>query len=213
MQSISLRQKQILDYIIDFIRKRGYAPSVRDIASGCDISSSSLAQYHLKVLERQGYIHRDPEISRSIALVKSELSANSIPLLGTIAAGQPIPVPSSDTWISAPEELLELPEYVTGRLDRVYGLRVQGTSMIDALVDDGDIVILQAASSAEDGEMVAAWLKNRREVTLKKLYRESGRIRLQPANQTMAPIYVDPDEIEVQGRVIAVLRKYHQQLP
>ena len=213
MEPISLKQKRILDYIIEFTRGRGYPPSVRDIASGCDISSSSLAQYHLKVLQRHGYIHRDPEISRSIALVKSERPANSIPLLGTIAAGQPIPVPSSDTWISAPEELLELPGYVTGLLDRVYGLRVQGTSMIDALVDDGDIVILQAASTAEDGEMVAVWLKNRREVTLKKLYRESERIRLQPANQTMAPIYVDPDEIEVQGRVIAVLRKYHQQSP
>ena len=212
MEPISLRQKRILGYITDFTRARGYAPSVRDIANGCDISSSSLAQYHLNVLERQGYIHRDPEISRSIALVKNKLSVNSIPLLGTIAAGQPIPVPSPDTWVSTPEEFLELPGYVTGLLDGVYGLRVQGTSMIDALVDDGDIVILQATSTAEDGEMVAVWLKNRQEVTLKKLYRESERIRLQPANEAMAPIYVDPDEIELQGRVIAVLRKYHQQL-
>jgi repressor LexA len=212
MEPISPKQKRILDYIIEFTRARGYAPSVRDVADGCDISSSSLAQYHLKVLERQGYIHRDPEISRSIALVKNKLSTNSIPLVGTIAAGHPIPVPSPDTWVSAPEELLELPGYVTGLLDKVYGLRVQGTSMIDALVDDGDIVILQAASTAEDGEMVAVWLKSRQEVTLKKLYREPERIRLQPANEAMAPIYVDPDEIEVQGRVIAVLRKYHQHL-
>ena len=93
---------------------------------------------------------------------------------------------------------------------RAYALRVKGTSMIDAFVDDGDIVVLEATRTADDGEMVAAWLTERQEATLKKLYREPGRIRLQPANRSMTPIYADPDQIEVQGRVIGVLRKYSQ---
>jgi len=130
-----------------------------------------------------------------------------VPLLGTIAAGEPIPVPCSDTWTAVPEERIEVPAGLLRGKENVYALRVKGTSMIDALVDDGDVVILEQASGTEDGQMVAAWLTDREETTLKRLYREPGRIRLQPANQAMAPIYVSPDGIEVQGRVIAVLRR------
>ncbi len=207
MEAISARQEQILEFIGKFIEDRGYPPSVRDIAGGCDISSSSLAQYHLNALEQQGYIRRERDISRSIALVKKRLSSQAIPLLGTIAAGEPIPVPSADTWVTPAEETLEVPEYLTSRSERLYGLRVKGTSMIDALVDDGDIVILQAASTAEDGDMVAVWLRDRQEVTLKKLYHEPGRICLRPANRLMKPIYCRPENVEVQGKVVAVLRK------
>ena len=130
-----------------------------------------------------------------------------VPLLGTIAAGQPIPVPAADAWVSAPEEILELPSYLSSAMEKTYALRVKGNSMVDALIGDGDIVLMQQANTAEDGEMIAAWLKGEGEVTLKKIYREPGRIRLQPANEQMAPIYVDPDDIEIQGRVVGVIRK------
>jgi len=207
MEAISPRRKQILEFISDFIARRGYAPSVRDIAEACHISSSSVTQYHLNVLQKRGYIQRDQEVSRSITLLREGLTTHSIPLLGTIAAGEPIPVPSADTWASPPEEVLELPPSFTGHREGLFALRVKGTSMIDALIDDGDIVLMLAASTAGDGEMVAVWLKDKQEVTLKKLYREPGRIRLQPANTLMQPIYCEPKDIEIQGKVIAVLRK------
>lgn len=212
MESISPRQKRVLDFIIEFNRTKGYSPSVRDVANGCNIGSSSLAQYHLNVLERQGYIHRDPEVSRSIALAKNRLQAYSVPLLGTIAAGQPIPVPTENTWHAVPEEMIEVPAGMMPGNIQAFALRVQGRSMVDALVDDGDIVVLEAIQVAEDGQMVAAWLIEEERATLKKLYREPSRIRLQPANPSMEPIYVNPDNLQVQGRVIAVLRKYDSEL-
>lgn len=207
MSTLSPKRKQILDFITNFIRQRGYAPSVRDVAEGCGISSSSVAQYHLNVLEREGCIRRDREVSRSIGLVKKATYFTVVPLLGTIAAGRPIPVPTEDTWVTTPEETIELPPELTRGLEKLYALRVKGTSMIDALIDDGDIVLMQQASTAEDGEMATVWLKDEQEVTLKKVYREPGRIRLQPANRLMKPIYCHPGNVEIQGRVVGVLRK------
>jgi repressor LexA len=207
MESISEKQRQILNFVADFTGERGYPPSVRDIVRGCDISSTSVAQYHINVLRQRGYIRRDPDVSRSIALVSDRASFQSVPLLGTIAAGKPIPVSTPDTWVSTPEETLEVPEYLTDHRRRLYGLRVKGTSMIDALINDGDIVIMQAADTVEDGETAAVWLKDKEEVTLKKLYHEQGRIRLQPANSLMEPIYAEPENVEIQGKVVAVLRK------
>jgi repressor LexA len=207
MTSLSPRRKQILDFIASFIQEKDYAPAVRDITKGCGISSSSVTQYHLNVLEREGYIHRDPEVSRSIGLLKRKIGITTAPLLGTIAAGEPIPVLSADTWVITPEESLEVPRELTRGLDRVYALRVKGRSMIDALIDDGDIVLMQQASTAEDGEMVALWLKDQQEVTLKRIYREQGRIRLQPANRQMKPSYQEPENVEIQGKVIGIIRK------
>lgn len=206
MKTPSPKRRQILDFITRFIRERDYAPSVRDVAEGCGISSSSVAQYHLNILETEGYIHRDREVSRSIGLVKKDPSVTAVPVLGAIAAGEPIPVPSADTWTTVPEESLELPLNLTRGLDRLYALRVRGTSMIDALIDDGDIVLMQSSNTAEDGEMVAVWLKDKQEVTLKKLYREPGRICLRPANKLMEPIYCPPENVEIQGKVVGVLR-------
>ncbi len=208
MPRVSDTRSRILDFIGSFLDERGYAPTVRDIARGCNISTPSVVQYHLNMLEEQGLIRRDPEVFRSIQLVGKRREAIwHVPLLGTIAAGQPIPVPAPDSWTATPEETLQL----TGELTRdgkdVYALRVKGTSLIDALVDDGDIVLIQPASTVEEGEMAAVWLKTQQEVTLKKLYREKGRVRLQPANREMRPMYFSPEEIEIQGRVIAVLRK------
>jgi repressor LexA len=207
MKELSAKQKQILNFITRFIQERDYPPSVRDIAKGCGISSSSVAQYYLDVLERKGYIRRDREVSRGIALVKSPADFVTVPVLGTISAGQPIPVPSADTWVTTPEDTLRLPQELTRDLDRVYALRVKGISMIDALIDDGDIVLMQQANTADNGEMVAVWLKDEQEVTLKRIYFEPGRICLKPANRLMEPIYQRPDNVEIQGKVIGVIRQ------
>ncbi|MDO9579770.1 MAG: transcriptional repressor LexA, partial [Bacteroidales bacterium] len=176
-----------------FLDKKGYAPTVRDIVRGCNISTPSVVQHHLNTLERQGYIHRDPEVFRSIQLVERKREVITlVPLLGTIAAGKPIPVPTSDTWTTIPEETLRLTGEVTQSRKDVYGLKVKGISMIDALVDDGDIVLMQQTSTVEDGEVAAVWLKIEQEVTLKKVYHEANLIRLQPANRQMEPMYFRP---------------------
>jgi len=198
-------RERILEYIRHFFDRRGYAPTVRDIMKGCHISSTSLVQYHLNILEKEGQIRRDPEVFRSIQLVKKDIV--EVPLLGAIAAGEPIPVPNSDTWVNSPEEMLRITADMVGNKRNIYALKVKGTSMLDALINDGDIVIMEVEQTAEDGEMAAVWLKNEQEVTLKKIYRESGRIRLQPANSEMKSIYTRPENIEVQGKVVAVLRK------
>ncbi|MFO7773586.1 MAG: transcriptional repressor LexA [Dehalococcoidia bacterium] len=207
-------RERILEYIRRFFGERGYAPTIRDILRGCNISSTSLVQYHLNVLEKEGQIRRDPEVFRSIQLVGKEEDKGKdsflVPLLGTIAAGEPIPVVDSGTWSNRAEETLRLTMDVVGKKSDIYALQVKGTSMLDALINDGDIVIMEVARTAEDGEMAAVWLKNEQEVTLKKVYREPGRIRLQPANSEMKPLYTRPENVEVQGKVVAVLRRLDQ---
>ena len=203
---------RIVEFIRNFMEQKGYAPTMGEIQTALGLSSKSVVDYHLKVLEKEGIITREPDIARGIQVSGVGKRARAVPLLGTIAAGEPIPVPTEDTWHSVAHETVEVPADVLPMRVQAYALRVKGTSMIDALVDDGDIVVLEATRTAEDGEMVAAWLTERQEATLKKLYREQGRIRLQPANRSMAPIYVDPDKVRVQGRVIAVLRKYSVEL-
>lgn len=201
-------RETILKFIQDFIDERGYSPTVRDIVKGCSLSSTAVVQHHLNVLEREGRIRRDPEVVRSIQLMEREIV--EVPLLGTIAAGKPIPVPDSDSWISTPEEVLKLTPDVVGGKSNIYALRVKGTSMLDALISDGDIVIMESAQTAENGDMVAIWLKAEQEATVKRIYREKGRIRLQPANEQMEPIYVNPKNVEVQGKVVAVLRRLNR---
>jgi repressor LexA len=206
-KGLSNKQQSILDFVRKFIRDKDYPPSIRDIQIGCNISSTSVVDYNLKALERQGYIRRDREVSRAIELLDGSgrrPSTVPVPIIGTIAAGQPIPVPSADTWSNVDyEHVVEVAPELTGNREHVYALQVKGTSMIDALVNDGDIVIMEATTSANDGDMVAAWLKREGEATLKKIYTEDGRIRLQPANTTMKPIYTEPENVEVQGRVLA----------
>ncbi|MFC2051281.1 transcriptional repressor LexA [Chloroflexota bacterium] len=206
--SVSDKRTRIMKFIKEFIDDRGYAPTIAEIQSGCEISSKSVVEYHLKALEREGRIKRDAELSRAIEITGMGKRALTIPLLGEIAAGQPIPIPTEDTWHMVVQETVEVPAEMLPTGVQAYALRVKGTSMIDALVGDRDIVILEVINTADDGDMVVAWLTERQEATLKKLYREPGRIRLQPANQGMAPIYVDSDKVEIQGRVIAVLRRY-----
>ena len=129
-----------------------------------------------------------------------------IPVLGTIAAGQPIPVPSSERWGNDAEDTVAVTEDMIRGRSNVFALRVKGTSMVEDLIDDGDIVFLEPARSANDGDKVAVWLKDRGEVTLKRIYHEGARVRLQPANSTMQPIYTTPENVEIQGRFISSLR-------
>ncbi len=201
-KSLSAKQQAILTYIREFISQHDYPPSIRDIQDGCHISSTSVVDYNLKALERQGHIRRDREVSRAIELV-GRVRMRSVPVVGQIAAGLPIPVPGSDTWAAQEfEEAIEVTDQMTRGKENVFALRVKGTSMIDALVNDGDLILMEPASAWNDGDMVAVWLKDREETTLKKIYREDGRVRLQPANAAMDPIYADPDDVEVQGKVL-----------
>jgi repressor LexA len=187
---------------------KGYPPTIRDIAAGCGISSTSVVAYNLNKLEQAGYIRRHSDISRGIKFLTPQKKGGKlvyIPIVGVIAAGEPIPVP--DTGNIAPNEGLEVSkELVRGKQD-IYALRVKGDSMLDALIGDGDIVLMDYVGSAENGDMVAVWLKEEQEVTLKRFFAEPNRIRLEPANRQMKPIYTTPDNVEIQGRVVAVIRR------
>lgn len=204
---LSDKRQQILDFIKYYITEKGYSPSIREIAKKCQISSPSMAQYHLKILEQDGYIRRDPSIPRSIRPLEFGEGHVSVPLLGTIAAGEPIDVPSSDSWNNVALEMIEVPVTMVERIDNIFALKVKGTSMIDALVDDGDIIVLQKSEEAHDGDMVAVWLVGQAETTLKRIYYDSKKIKLQPANKQMKPLYFEPENVRVQGRVIGVMRK------
>jgi repressor LexA len=210
-KKLSAKQKRIVDFIREFLADKGYPPTVRDIVQGCNISSTSVAAYNLEMLRRLGYIRRHPEISRGIELVGKALAPRHIvqvPVIGRIAAGKLIPVPAPDVWDTvASSETIGVTEELTQGKEGVYALKVKGASMVDALINDGDIVLMQYANAVENGEMAAVWLKAEKEATLKKFYAEHGRIRLQPANEQMKPIYAAPSNVEIQGKVIAVIRQ------
>jgi len=209
-RDLSPKQQSILRFIRQFIEEHDYPPSIRQIQDGCGISSTSVVDYNLKKLEGAGYIRRDREVSRAIELLERggrRPRTVAVPIIGQIAAGQPIPVPTADTWSNLDyDEAIEVTRDMVGGRPNVYGLRVKGTSMIDALVNDGDIVLMETSHTADNGDMVAVWLKREQEATLKRFYHEGSRIRLQPANQTMAPIYTDPANVEVQGKVLGAIR-------
>ena len=226
--ALSDKQRKIIEFIGEFIRRHSYPPSVREVLKGGGISSTSVVAYNLNLLERQGYIARDKEISRGIRLLKGvdgqpvatparafapapaavRQDTLRIPVLGRIAAGKPIPIPSSDFSLTG-NKVIELTRDIIREQEGLYALEVRGNSMVDALVNDRDIVVLKHQQDANNGEMVAVWLKDKEETTLKRFYyeRNKKRVRLQPANPTMEPIYVDPANVEIQGKVVAVLRQ------
>jgi len=210
-EKLSSKQQSIVGFIQRFWWDNNFPPSVRDIVAGCGLSSTSVADYNLKILERKGYIRRRREVSRGIELPAGAYARGRrllIPVIGTIAAGEPIPVPDNDSWdITATADTIEVTRDLTRGREGVYALKVKGTSMTDALINDGDVVLMQYASAVENGEMAAVWLKAEREATLKKFYAEGGHIRHQPANSRMKAIYAAPDNVEVQGKVIAVIRQ------
>lgn len=212
LKKLSARQERMLEFIRSFMRDHQFPPSVREIQQACSISSTSVVDYNLHILQREGYIRRSPEISRGIELVGAEFgrfashpAAIPVRVLGTIAAGEPL-LTFPEAIEAETVETLDLPTSMAPDPARVYALRVKGLSMIDALIDDGDVVVLEQAAEVRDGDMVAAWLVNEGEATLKRIYREGTRVRLQPANAQMAPIYVDASDVEVHGRVVGVIR-------
>ncbi len=208
-RELTAKQRRILEFIRQFIAEHGYPPSIRQIQEGCGLSSTSVVDYNLRALEQMGYIRRDREVSRAIELLMpgGRRRVVPVPVVGTIAAGRPIPVPEEGEWSAPWEEVLELPEGLIGGKEGLFAVRVKGESMVDALIFEGDIVVLERPPEVRDGDLVAVWLKGEGEVTLKKIYREGERVRLQPANRAMEPIYTSADNVEVQGRVVMVIRR------
>jgi len=216
------RHKKILKFLEQFQTENGYPPSIREIGENTNISSTSVVNYYLNQLEEMKFIERESNVSRGIRLVRnleghllkaaqSLSDMFTVPVIGRIVAGEPVPVPSSDfnyfdseTGIDIARSLLPPKE----KTEDLFALEVQGDSMIDAMVNDGDIVVMRPITQANNGEMVAVWLADRDETTLKYFFLENGRVRLQPANPLMNPIIIDdPAHVQVQGKVVLVIRR------
>ena len=207
------RRRRILDFLQEFYFENGIPPTVRDIQQACEISSTSVVDYNLRQLEEAGYLNRRKEVARGIELLDRDgepvSSAPRVQVVGSIAAGQPIPAFSSEGVASSEEfDTVEVSPDLPRRHGKLFALTVKGTSMVDALIDDGDVVVIKPAQDASNGEMVVAWLKDEAEATLKKFYREGPQVRLQPANSAMSPIYCAAENVEVRGKVVTVLRKF-----
>ncbi|MFN2305132.1 MAG: transcriptional repressor LexA [Anaerolineales bacterium] len=216
------RHKKILKFLEKFQGENGFPPSIREIGENTNISSTSVVNYYLNQLEEMHYIERESNVSRGIRLMRT-FEGNlvkaaqkiadmfTVPVVGRIVAGEPVPIPQSDfnyydreTSIDLARSLLPPRE----KTEDLFALEVQGDSMIDAMVNDGDIVIMRPVTQAQNGEMVAVWLSDQEETTLKYFYLEDGRVRLQPANPAMKPIIIDdPAQVRVQGKVVLVIRR------
>jgi repressor LexA len=208
MRSLSARQQQMVQFIREFVHRHGYPPSIRDIATAVGISSTSVVDYNLRVLEREGYLRRTRDVSRGLELLAEvgeprPARVVEVPVIGRIAAGAPIEAMSDRTET--------LPLGVDLATEDCYALQVRGKSMIEDLIDDGDLVIIRPQETANNGDIVVALLLDgdapEGVATLKRFYRERDRVRLQPANSEMQPIYVDPQSLRLQGKVVAVVRQ------
>jgi repressor LexA len=210
------RHQKILDFLSEYQRENKYPPSIREIGEKTGISSTSVVNYYLDQLEKKGMIERDRKISRGVRLAGFNGSADimlRIPVLGPIAAGLPLPELDPNVSFMSDNEANAvdiarslLPTKEKG--DNLFALEVKGDSMIDAMINDGDIVVMKPATEARNGEMVAVWLPRDNEATLKYFFKEKDRYRLQPANPTMKPIYVKKsDPLEIKGKVVMVIRR------
>jgi repressor LexA len=227
-KGLSDKHIKILDLLQKYAEKEGYPPSIREIGEQTGISSTSVVNYYLEQLEKWGFIERDRRISRGLRVVPEKLASLGdvlqhaaevvsdlmrIPVIGRIGASLPLPTPASDFNYYDAESGVEVARSMlpVKKVDGLYALEVQGDSMIDAMVNDGDIVILRKVdnnSDAKNGEMVAVWLPDRDETTLKYFYKEKDGYRLQPANPTMKPILIKKDvRLEIKGKVVMVIRK------
>ena len=229
-EGLSDRHRRIMEFLTAFQEQNGYSPSIRQIGDHITVKSTSLVDYYLNQLEQMNYITREGRVSRSIRVVKplyagvgtkvggamrkvaSSISdLIQIPIMGRIVASAPIPMPTSDLAYFDSESSVEMARSMLPARDKpseLFALEVQGESMIDAMINDGDIVIMKPAMEASNGDMVAVWLDDRDETTLKYFFKENDRIRLQPANPTMGPIYVDnPASLRIMGKVVMVIRQ------
>src|SRR5215207_904374 len=204
MRKLSDRQQAILEFVEEYTTDHGYPPSIREIGQAVGISSTSVVDYNLRALERGGMILRDREVSRGLRTVGQPSASRPlmarIPIVGRIAAGEPIEA------LEQHDDYLELGAGTVP--DGCYALQVKGKSMIEDLIDDGDLVIIRPQESADNGEIVVALLMDQAAsgegvATLKRLYRERDKVRLQPANAAMLPIYVEPEHLRVQGKVVS----------
>lgn len=228
MSALSSRQQNILKFIISFFDRNKYPPTIREIGEQVGISSTSVVNYNLAKLEEMSLVTRHREVSRGLSLNWGKLNELGfrepsvepvdraglfsgrrvrVPLLGTIAAGEPIGAEPYST--TDPESWIDLAEGLTGSGENLFALRVKGNSMIDASVLDGDIVILRKEDTANDGDMVAAWIEGDEETTLKYFYRQGRDIRLQPANSDYHPIIRPSEKVRINGKVVSVIRVYH----
>ena len=197
---ITRRQKEILDYLKNFLDQQGYSPTLEEIAHHFSLASLNGVYKHLKALEERGFIRRLTNQARSIQLVDRESSSSAVlPLLGYVTAGQPVEAIVNVEQIAVPES------FQTRGTN--YVLQVQGESMIEEHIQDGDYVIIEQRPEARNGEMVVALLDGEK-TTLKKFYREHDKIRLQPANPALEPIWTTEDRVQIQGIVVGIMRKY-----
>ena len=200
---LTKKQREILDFLTQYGDANGYAPSFEEIAERFGYTSLATVHEHLSNLERKGYIKRSYNESRAIEILPSEAFPRSVelPVLGAVAAGLPIEAFEATETIAVPEDFVRRP-------GGHYVLRVRGNSMIEDQITDGDMVVVHDRPAADNGEMVIAMVEESG-ATVKRYYRErDGRVRLQPANASMAPIYVQQDQVRVQGIVVGVLRRY-----
>jgi repressor LexA len=207
-KELSKRQKRILEFIREYLDEHRFPPTIREIGQTVGISSTSVVKYNLDALERRGYIERDREISRGLRLVAEQIGEIiQVPLLGRIAAGEPIPVPEADFSPFGHDTTVELTRDIVKDAKNTYALEVQGDSMIDALINDGDIVLMQHQERVENGELAAVWVQSQEETTLKRFYLEGNRVRLQPANPTMEAMFYPARDVRVMGKVLCVIRQ------
>ena len=214
------RHQRILDFLEEYQRANKYPPSIREIGEKTGITSTSVVNYYLDQLEKRGMIERDRKISRGVRLAKASASLDTfrVPILGPIAAGLPLPEldPSVSYMTDSEANAVDIARSLLPAKDKgdgLFALEVKGESMIDAMINDGDIVVLRPASDARNGEMVAVWLPRDNEATLKYFFKEKDRYRLQPANPTMKPIYIKKSEpLEIKGKVVMVIRRMDKPL-
>jgi repressor LexA len=218
---LSERQRNILRFMQKYVNQTGYPPTIREIGEATGINSTSVVNYNLNKLVEAGYLERSDRVSRGLRLVadipgvkggKRVTSDNAfarVRLSGLIAAGEPMLVPEDTDHYTNEDDLIDVPPYLLNGNDPedVFALRVRGDSMIDAMVQDNDLVILKKQSTANRGDMIAAWLPNDSETTLKYYFPEGEKIRLQPAHPTMQPIMVDASNCEIKGKVLSVIRQ------
>lgn len=216
---LSERQRNILKFMESFIEQNGFPPTIRQIGEATGIASTSVVNYNLNKLVTAGYLGRTARASRGLRLVKNARGKATqpvssggqmarVPLVGTIVASAPVEIPDTVGHYIDEDSYFQVPPGLLRGIDsaQVFALKVKGDSMIDAMIRDGDIVLFRKQDTAENGEMVAVWLDQRNETTLKYFYREGARVRLQPAHPTMDPIYVEAAQCHVQGRVLSVIR-------
>jgi repressor LexA len=205
----------MLEFLRRFMEENGYPPSIREIGKAVGISSTSVVNYNLNRLVDEGYVTRDQHVSRGIRLTERISEATEklsdvfqIPLVGRIFASEPVPMPSTDSPLFGADEAIQVTRDLISGDEGLFALEVKGDSMIDAMVNDGDIVVMKREPEWRNGDMVAVWLKDREETTLKHIYRDGNKVRLQPANPTMDSIIIDqPENLEVQGKVMLVVRQ------